>query len=219
MVFDPGIEEDTLAVLEAVSTTLCHTYGVRPASFREGEFKCGDVTVKMFDVLFDSGALHHSFISADIVERNRQHWSRFIHPYETTVKLADQKTLVKTSEAVTGELSFVSDGGREHSGTVEAIVWQMRGLEFILGLPDIVKNYTTLFFLMLKQHQEELNASADLVTDMQLGEIRQWSAGFEEECPEEQHFKIPVAYDPSYHTGLLECYIVLRWSQMKLMFR
>ena len=38
MVFDPGIDEDSLVVLDAVASTLCHAYGVRPASFREAEF-------------------------------------------------------------------------------------------------------------------------------------------------------------------------------------
>jgi len=196
MVFDPGIDEDSLMVLDAVSSTLCHVYGARPASFREGEFKCGNITVKMFDILFDSGALHHSFIKAEIVEKNREHWGHAIRPHETTVKLADQKTLIKTSEMIAGELSFVSDGGREHKGQIDAIVWNMKDMDLILGLPDIIKNFITLFFLMLKQHQNELNASAEFVTDMRPGETRQWSTGFEEECPEEQHFKIPVAHEP-----------------------
>ena len=49
-----------------------------------------------------------------------------------------------------GVLSLVSDGGEPYTGEVDAIVWKMQGLDFILGLPDIVRNYITLFFLMLK---------------------------------------------------------------------
>ena len=40
MVFDPGIDDDSLVVLDAVSSTLCNAFGMRPESFREGEFKC-----------------------------------------------------------------------------------------------------------------------------------------------------------------------------------
>ena len=159
MVFDPGIDDDSLVVLDAVSSTLCNAFGMRPASFREGEFKCGDVVVKMFDILFDSGALHHSFINSKFVERYRHVWSHAIRPHNTIVKLADQKTLVKTSEVILGELSFVSGGGREFTGQIEPIVWKMQDMDLILGLPDIIKNYITLFFLMLKQKQHELNAS------------------------------------------------------------
>ena len=35
---------------------------------------------------------------------------------KTVVKLGDQKTLVRTSELILGELSCVSDGGREFTG-------------------------------------------------------------------------------------------------------
>ena len=63
-------------------------------------------------------------------------------------------------------------------------------MDLILGLPDIIKNYITLFFLMLKQQQNELNASTELQTDMEPGEVREWSKGFEEECPEEKHFNL-----------------------------
>ena len=35
---------------------------------------------------------------------------------ETVLKLGDQKTMVRTSELILGELSCVSDGGREFTG-------------------------------------------------------------------------------------------------------
>ena len=62
--------------------------------------------MKMFNSS-DWGAPHYSMISADIVDGNLQR-------------------AVEGSEAVTVEWSFVSGGEREHTGTVEASVWQMR---------------------------------------------------------------------------------------------
>jgi hypothetical protein len=35
---------------------------------------------------------------------------------ETVLKLGDQKTMVRTSELILGELSCVNDGGREFTG-------------------------------------------------------------------------------------------------------
>jgi hypothetical protein len=32
--------------------------------------------------------------------------------------------------------------------------------------------------------------------DKKPGEVRGWSKGVEEECPEEKHFKVPVAFEP-----------------------
>ena len=54
--------------------------GVRPMSCREGEFKVGTVTVKVFNVLFDTGALHKSYVSSDLVEKHRDSWKEFILP-------------------------------------------------------------------------------------------------------------------------------------------
>ncbi|MFN9907643.1 MAG: hypothetical protein ACK56F_16215, partial [bacterium] len=96
---------------------------------REGQFSVGGDIARMFNVLFDSGALHHSYINANIVEEHRDMWESMIRPYEAWVKLADQKTVIKTKEIVKGTLSFVSDGGTDFSGEVEAIVWNMKGLD------------------------------------------------------------------------------------------
>ena len=61
-------------------------------------------------------------------------------PSKTWVKLADQKTQVKTTHAIRGILSFKADEDLTYEGEVEAIVWDMPGIDFILGLPDIVKS-------------------------------------------------------------------------------
>ena len=183
-------------LLDAVYAELQMTYGNRPASLREGQFLVNEDTAKMFSVLFDSGALHHSYISASIVEKNREAWASMIRPYEAWVKLADQKTVVKTKEVVKGMLSFVDDDGKEYSGEVEAIVWEMKGLDFILGLPDIVKSFIHLFFMMLKQSQLDTLASSALESPLRPGQVIQWSDQVEQEAPEESECPMPVAHEP-----------------------
>ena len=54
-------------LLDAVYAELQMTYGNRPASLREGQFLVNNETARMFNVLFDSGALHHSYISASVL--------------------------------------------------------------------------------------------------------------------------------------------------------
>lgn len=164
---------ETLEMLDSLCEVLCSVYGHRPASLREGEFSLNGVDVKMFSVLFDSGALHHSYISEDLVERHRAEWASSIKPYKSWVKLADQKTVIQTKEMVTGRVSFVSDSGQEYSGEVDCIVWKMKGLDFILGLPDIVKSFMAFFFLILQQYQCDNLLSLREESDMQLGEVRQ----------------------------------------------
>ena len=210
-IFDPGIE-DTLMLLDSVCETLSTVQVHRPASLREGEFKVNEAVERMFNVLFDSGALHRSYINEDIVEKHREEWSDKIKPHKSWVRLADQKTVVQTKEAIRGVISFVSDGGTEYSGEVDAIVWRMKGLDFILGLPDIVRNFITLFFLMLKQYQLELLGSVQEECVLP-GEVLEWSSGDYEEAPEEAECPIPVAHEPillfmeTTHEEALKAYV------------
>ena len=117
-VFDPGIDdhgdEDMELVLDAVGD-LVRSQG--------GHFDAGGTSVLLFKVLFDTGALHKSYVSADLVEKNREKWKDHIFPHRAIACLADQRTRVETKEVVRGVLSFVSDDGKtEYTGEVEAIV-------------------------------------------------------------------------------------------------
>eukprot|EP01042_Synura_sphagnicola_P036721 gene36721-biopygen21842 len=67
-------------------------------------------------------------------------------------------------------------------------------MEFIVGLPDIVKNYVDLLTAMLRNSEVEVNNV--LETDMRPGDIRLWSKGEVEESPEEIETPVPVAFGP-----------------------
>ena len=109
-------------------------------------------------------------------------------------RLADQRTKIETSEIIRGELSFVADDGETHyTGFVEAIVWTMPGMDFIVGLPDIAKNYVDLLTSMLQSGGDMLSG---LETDMREGDIRLWSDGEVEESPEELDTPMPVSFEP-----------------------
>ena len=93
--FGMRCEEDTMASVGDLH--------VRPASYREGEFETAGCAIKMFNVLWDSGACHRSYISKDIVDENRDKWRDSIMPFGSTVRLADQVTTVRTTELVRGQ--------------------------------------------------------------------------------------------------------------------
>jgi len=104
-------------------------------------------------------------------------------------RLADQKTSVETKEMVRDWLSFVADDGvTEYAGQVEAIVWVMPGMDFIVGLPDIASNYVDLLVSVLK-NENDVNE----VTDMREGEVRICEV---EVWPEELDTPDPVAFGP-----------------------
>ena len=115
--------------MEAVCA-IVRDQGGRPLSVREGEIQVEGVAVKMFRVLFDTGALHKSYVSAELVEKFRDSWKESIFPHRAVACLADQTTRVETKEVIRGVLSFMADDGvTEYEGLVEAIVWNMPGLD------------------------------------------------------------------------------------------
>jgi len=67
-------------------------------------------------------------------------------------------------------------------------------MEFIVGLPDIAKNYVDLLTAMLRNSDVEVNNV--LETDMRPGDIRLWSRGEVKESPEEIETPVPVAFGP-----------------------
>ena len=71
--------------------------------------------------------------------------------------MADQMTTVKTTEKMTGRISFLNNNREEISGIVEAIVWTMPDLDFILGLPDVLKNFLPMFVEMLNDAQKSVS--------------------------------------------------------------
>ena len=182
-VFDPGIstesDDETELLLDSVGDILKGQVD-RPLSFREGEFQVEGVPVKLFKVLFNTGALHKSYISANLVENHRNSWKFCIFPHQAVACLEDQATRIETTEVVRGVLSFVSGDGRiEYKREVEAIVWNMPEMDFILGQPDIVRIFVELLTSMLRVSQDEVNSTA-LASDMLL---RRWVRMVSSELP------------------------------------
>ena len=64
---------------------------------------------------------------------------------------------------------------------LEAIVWTMPGTEFIVGLPDIARNYVDLLTATLRDSDVEVNNV--LETDMRPGADCLWSKGEVENSP------------------------------------
>ena len=137
-IFDPGIaeseEDETELLLEAVGDAV-RVPGGRPLSFREGEFKAGGVSVKIFRVLFDTGALHKSYISAETVDQHREEWSQ----YRAVACLADQTTKVETKEIIRGTHSFVGEDGLSTMGRSRRLCGRCRGWSSSWACPTLRK--------------------------------------------------------------------------------
>ena len=64
--------------------------------------------VLIHDILFDSGASHHSYISKQLVDRYRRRWKGSIRKVKAEVILGDNTTTLKIDEEITLNMSFFS---------------------------------------------------------------------------------------------------------------
>ena len=95
----------------------------------------GDL-LSLSKVLFDSGALHSSYINKDIVDSNRVELYPFLVAKPGVARLGDNKTIIDVKENLVIIFAFMHEG-KEISAEVSFIVWAMPGLDAIMGLPDI----------------------------------------------------------------------------------
>ena len=112
-------------------------------------------------------------------------------PSETWVMLADQRTQIKTIHAIKEILSFEVDADLTYEAEEEAIVWDMPGIDFILGLPDIVRSYVELIISMFCSQKKEVVSSAEEVDEAPL-----WSDGVIEEATEDLETPLSCTLEP-----------------------
>ena len=117
---------------------------------REGVLLLADSRVHLTKVIFDSGALHASYvIDPKVVARYRKVLKSKITPIRGSVTLEDSKTTHQVSEAVEVDLEFKDNNGKLHTGRVNLVVFES-GSHIIIGLPDIARGFGDLFLCMVR---------------------------------------------------------------------
>ena len=138
--------------------------------------------MKLGFILFDTGALHRSYISEELVSENRLKWKNNIKNNQSLVRLADQRTVVGSKEELLGTLTIVGNDNEEYTAELNFIVWSMPGMDIIIGLPNITDFYKDKLVQMIS------------TMEMESGETMQWSHGVGEESEEELNTEIPCSF-------------------------
>jgi len=187
---DTDLSQDLLAALgpgRSVSSRV-HKKGII-------KLATGDI-LSLNRVLFDSGALHSSYISKQIVDINRIELSPFLVANPGVVRLGDNKTLVDVKENLVIPISFIQEG-KEISAEVSFIVWNMPGLDAIIGLPDIIKSFCDAFVSMIKSDGADISKLHVLDGQDQL--ISPWTIEPDDEAPEELDTDLPCSFSGPLH--------------------
>eukprot|EP01039_Chlorochromonas_danica_P011569 gene11569-12955_t len=99
--------------------------------------------------LFDTGALHGSYISSSFVSSHANILSPYIRPLDSAVTLADNRTSIKIEGVISLLISFVDDDNHLHSASISLFIFPMTQQDVIIGLPHILCHFGALFLSML----------------------------------------------------------------------
>lgn len=111
----------------------------------------GNKIIKVSKVLFDTGALHGSYISETLVNQNYQYFRPYLREVSGQVTLADNKTKVPIKHVALLNIRFIDDFGVTHSAKVPFSVFNTSGNDIILGLPAIISSFSVLHKQMIDQ--------------------------------------------------------------------
>ena len=109
----------------------------------------GDIHIP--EILVDSGAIHSSYISQSFVDLHLSYFGPRLKPCKHSVRLGDGKTSLRLTHTVLVPVSIIDSNGLEHTCEIECSVMAMTTTSMIIGLPDIVTGFFTLFLDMLRQ--------------------------------------------------------------------
>ena len=121
------------------------------------------------------------------------------------------------------ELRITDAKGHSQVAKVDMVVWEMPGTDVILGLPDLVDNFSEVFIEILQEEhniRQELGAAPNMEQQLEKQSseaalIEPWSTGREEISPEELDTPIPCAFtDAMYYMSKPHKEVVQDYIQM-----
>jgi hypothetical protein len=163
------------------------------AVHREGRIVTADGDfIAIPDVLFDTGALHGSYITRKLAYKNRHLLRPFRVDKKNRVKMADNKTIMEINEAYLLSVIFKDDTGKEHLGSALFWVLDECSHDMILGLPTIIRDFSDLHKQMIDSAVGSLNV---VNSDLQYP----WRMVVEEEAPEDAATDLRVNFPYQLH--------------------
>jgi len=162
-----------------------------------------DLTFLVDDILFDSGALSGSFISREFVNLHLAELESSRSSIQAQVVLADKKTRVNIDTAYSLTISFLDDSGDSHAALVYFYVLPNCNHQIIIGLPAIVRHFSSLHFKMLAGAVallSDIGPERNILNEIQIGEVRYpWTYVQEDIAPEDEATPLPCSFTDALH--------------------
>lgn len=172
--------------------------------YRSGHIILSDTHSLPFPrALFDTGALHGSYMSQTFFKTHKKILSPFVSSVDTCVTLADNKTNIKISSVASLPVSFLDSSDESHSATIRFFIFPMTDNDLIIGLPDILFSFGSLFFSMLSDTIDSVPSHAlSSIPSHRLPTIDPWTTPHLDDAPEDIDTPIPCNF--SYALSFME---------------
>ena len=150
--------------------------------------------IQVYDALFDSGALSGSFLDRNFVRSHQDELNPFRFRVHSRVKLADNETIIEIDEAYTLPVTFSNARGEHFTATVTFYVLPECNHQMIIGLPAILKHFSSLHTQMIETVVADINRPSPVypndvlrhLNSIEPGSVRYpWTYVQEEEAPED----------------------------------
>jgi hypothetical protein len=159
---------------------------------KDGWIAESDNIINVAHVLFDSGALHASYVSKKFADQYRNILINNFYPIHSAVKLADNKTVINITEQLVVHICFRDAENIVHSGTVQFMVLETRGYDIIIGLPAILNTFSKLFISMIMNAADSL---CSITPELQTP----WEHNLLETAAEDEETPLPTSFTSALH--------------------
>ena len=153
-------------------------------------------------VLFDTGALHASYIDKAFVDMHRDKLQHALSNCRAMARLADGTTTVAVDEVCKTTITVIDSKGKKHTATIPLLVLPSSTTDVIVGLPHILAAFGDLFRDMIDVAIDEAEGIATTLDILEAAadykdippEPPPWVYGKEPEAIEDIEVELPASF-------------------------
>lgn len=167
--------------------------------YHGGKLLLDNGVLQVENVLWDTGALHASYISETFLDANFESLSPYVQYSKSHIKMASGAQRIPITRHLILPTSFADYSGIEHTANIKFFVLPESDNELIIGLPAIIVHFGKIFVERIKSAIGSCGVSHSL-QHIATGDddLRTpWTVPIEEEAPEEA--PLPCSFTDALH--------------------
>lgn len=165
-----------------------------------GRIECDGTDIPITTALFDSGALHASYISERFVNAHMDVLKPHLAASRSVVKLASGNANLSITQHLNLSVIFADATGKEYGASLRLYVLPDSDNDLLIGLPAIVVHYGKIYLERIRAAVDTYGVDSVISHIAADSDLRTpWSIPPEEEAPEDRDTAIPCSFPDPLH--------------------